>query len=533
MQQALQLWEKAILLDLAHDAILVRDADNRISFWNRGAEKTYGWSSEEALGKISHELLHTQFPEARDKIEADLLTKGHWEGEVIHTRRDGRGIMVASRWNVQRDREGLSVRVLEINNDITQRKRAEAEAHAARAAAEAANRAKSDFLANMSHEIRTPMTAILGFTDVLMDDLQRKGATLEQLDAIRTVRVNAEHLLGIINDILDVSKIEAGKLEVECIPCAPAEVLSQAVALMRPQSDAKQLPLRIEYQSEIPERIQTDPTRLRQILINLIGNAIKFTEKGAIRVQVEVRHPKMPRSMLEFRVIDTGVGMGREQLARLFQPFTQADTSTARRYGGSGLGLAISRRLAEALGGGITVGSMAGRGSTFTLAIPTGPLDAVPMVWPADEGQARIEPAGPRPPSPVLNFRILLAEDGLDNQRLITHHLKKAGATVTIAADGRAAIAQATEARASGQPFDVILMDMQMPVLDGYEATRTLRSQGYTGPIIALTAHAMTGDREKCLACGCDGYATKPIDRQALLQTIAEQLGKRSCQRGE
>ncbi len=449
---------------------------------------------------------------------------------MIHRRKDGRGIMVAARWSVQRDRDGESRTVLEIHNDITERKRAELEAEAARAAAEAANRAKSDFLANMSHEIRTPMTAILGFTDLLLEDLQRQGATPTQLDAIRTVRVNAEHLLGIINNILDISKIEAGKLEVESIPCAPAQVLANAVALMRPQSEAKGLYLKAEYQSEIPETIRSDPTRLRQILINLVGNAIKFTERGGIRIQVDVRNPKGPRPVLEFRVIDTGVGMDRQHLARLFQPFTQADTSTARKYGGSGLGLAISRRLAEALGGGITVGSLAGRGSTFTVSIPTGPLTGVRMVWPADESAARPEaPVAPADSSPLLNCRVLLAEDGPDNQRLISHHLKKAGASVTVAEDGRVAVARATEARGEGGPFDVILMDMQMPVLDGYEATRKLRAQGYTGPIIALTAHAMTGDREKCLECGCDAYATKPIDRKELIGTIVAQLRRPAC----
>ena len=390
------------------------------------------------------------------------------------------------------------------------------ELKAAKQSAETATQTKNEFLANMSHEIRTPMTAILGFSDVLLGSVSEP----DQVDGLRTIKKNGEYLLGIINDILDISKIESGKLEVEQIECSPHEILAEVASLLRVKASAKRLPLEVQYETALPETIRSDPTRLRQILINLTGNAIKFTELGSVRLVARALDVESEDPQLQIDVVDTGIGVNAGQRDKLFQPFCQADTSTTRRFGGTGLGLAISKRLAEMLGGEIVVYRTSSAGSTFRVTVSAGPLDGVRMLDaphqepgadPGDARQRREEP---------LACRVLLAEDGPDNQRLLSFVLKKAGAEVTVAENGQVAFDEALAARAAGNQFDVVLMDMQMPVLDGYEATRRLRDAGYAGPIVALTAHAMSGDRAKCIAAGCDDYTTKPIDRDALVQLV-------------
>ncbi|MEN6451525.1 MAG: ATP-binding protein [Thermoguttaceae bacterium] len=441
------------------------------------------------------------------------------------------------RWAAAPGCEQSLARVYISQIDITDRRRAERElqnyADALRATnvalekssvlADAANRAKSEFLANMSHEIRTPMTAILGYADLLAES-GREPALAEAAD---TIRRNGCHLLDIINNILDISKIEAGKLEVEPIACSPSTIVSEVASLMRLRAEAKRLSLSVEFDGPIPETIHTDPVRLRQILINLIGNAVKFTEAGGVRVVARLRHAAACPPLLQFDVIDTGIGMTPQQVGQLFEPFMQADTSTSRRFGGSGLGLTISKRLAELLGGDIRVESTPARGTTFSATINPGPLnDAPPHLEPSQAKPLADEPATcRRQPPPHLDGRVLLVEDGPDNQRLIALILRTAGAEVTVAANGQEAIADVLAAASAdgNRPhaaFDVILMDMQMPVLDGYAATAQLRSWGYRGPIIALTAHAMTQDRQKCLDAGCDDYLAKPIDRQKILDVV-------------
>ncbi len=400
--------------------------------------------------------------------------------------------------------------------------RSDHELRHAKAAAEQANRTKSEFLANMSHEIRTPMMAITGYADLLHDPSQ--GAA-ERAEAVGIIRRNANHLLTIINDILDLSKIEAGELAVERISCSPCRVLYDVVSLMRVRAVEKNLALKTRVDGAIPECIRADPTRLRQILINLVGNAIKFTDSGWVKITSRlITSENGNEPMLRIDVIDSGIGMDASQMARIFKPFAQADSSTTRKFGGTGLGLTISQRLSHMLGGRIEVDSTPERGSTFSLYIATGPLDGVRLIEDCSEVLAEREPT-PDDSIPVhLHGRVLLVEDGADNRALLALYLRLAGADVTEAENGQIACEIVESARERDESFAAIIIDMQMPVLDGYGAVRRLRAQGIETPAIALTAHAMPEDRCKCLDAGCTDYLSKPVTRARLLQTLANYM---------
>jgi PAS domain S-box-containing protein len=466
----------------------------------------------------------------RDEILPIVQEKGRWVGEFPLL--SAKGNLVSTEQNIFliRDEQGAPAMFGNLITDITERKKTEAELARARDEAEAANRAKSEFLANMSHEIRTPMTAILGFSEILIESVTNP----EHLDAAATVKRNGEYLVEIINDILDLSKIEAGKLEVECVECLPSQLLSDVASLMRVRAGAKNVTLRLAYDGLMPRTIHSDPIRLRQILINLTGNAIKFTEAGEVRLVARLLDAESSEPQLQVEVVDSGIGMTEEQVAKLFRPFSQVDTSASRKHGGTGLGLAISKRLATKLGGDIEVSSVAGKGSTFTVTVATGSLVGVDVLDDPSESQLSTNPKVMPTASRIeLDCRVLLAEDGPDNQRLVSFLLKKAGAEVAIAENGQIACELALAARAEGRPFDVILMDMQMPVLDGYDATGRLRDAGYSGPILALTANAMSTDRDKCLGAGCDDFVTKPIDRQRLLSLVGGYSSARTVDQTE
>ena len=381
------------------------------------------------------------------------------------------------------------------------------EARRARDEAEAANEAKSLFLARMSHEIRTPITALKGFAELLAepglaDALRLRYAAIMQR--------NSAHLGVLVDDILDLTRIEAGTLEVgrAAFPLAP--LLADLEQQLAERAREKGLGFALRLEGPLPATIEADATRLRQVLQNLADNAIKFTERGSVVVAAVMA----PGDVLVVTVSDTGLGMDTAHLTRLFQPFEQGDASMTRRFGGAGLGLAISRALVQAMGGELAVRSTPRAGSTFRLTLPVG--------VPAAPGPAATSERAPARAG--LVGRVLLAEDGPDNQLLFRALLEAAGLEVTLVADGRAALEAALAAQHTLEPYDVVLMDMQMPVLDGYAATRALREAGYDGPILALTAHAMAGEHERCLAAGCDGYMSKPIDRQALLETVAHHL---------
>ncbi|MFO0827708.1 MAG: ATP-binding protein [Phycisphaerales bacterium] len=406
---------------------------------------------------------------------------------------------VAIAWSIAR-LSNERVRTLEATVNDCARRRSEADAEA---------KQKSEFFANLTHEIRTPMTAILGFADVLRSPTLSER---ERQQHIGTIRRAGEHLLAIVSDILDLSKLEAGRMTVESLEVAPLEVVRDVVELMRGRADERGLRLVVRCDGMIPARIQSDPIRLRQVLLNLVSNAIKFTECGEVAIVLALEGQPTDRAPhLRFEVRDTGIGIRDDQMDRLFRPFMQADGSTTRKYGGTGLGLAISARLVEMLGGTLGVESKPGIGSTFRFRVRTGPLNATTFVSGLDLATRR-EAASP---VVTMSGRVLLAEDGIDNQRLLTLHLRTIGLDVDIATNGREAIDAAIRSLSS-RPFDLILMDLQMPTLDGMGATKELRAKGWNGPILALTASAHADAKSDALASGCDDILTKPIDRATL-----------------
>jgi PAS domain S-box-containing protein len=431
-----------------------------------------------------------------------------------------------SRWftaSVTRFRSPGPVRVMIAHEDITPRKRSEMALVRAKDAALAAANAKSEFLANMSHEVRTPMNGILGFVEILLDS----EITGEQRDHLETIRLSSESLLTVINDILDFSKIDAGKIDLEVIPFDLGELLDGVTHLMAPPAIEKGLLLTRRVTPERPWRFLGDPTRLRQVLLNLVGNAIKFTDSGAVSIAGDVEERQEGLFLLRLSVRDTGIGIPAEQRDRLFQPFSQVDGSMTRRFGGTGLGLSISRRLVELMGGRIDVRSDLGIGTSFTVTLA---VEEAPEPIPASTPPSQRAPGGAgasRRPG-ARSLRILLAEDNAVNQKVALALLGRAGHTVEIARDGR----ECVEAAARGG-HDLILMDVQMPAMDGLAATAAIRAREAGArrvPIIAMTAKAMKGDKEQCLEAGMDDYVTKPIRPKELLDTIdkwAETLSRR------
>jgi two-component system, sensor histidine kinase and response regulator len=435
------------------------------------------------------------------QVASALTHKWNLQQQARRTLSDLSRLVHERTLDLERARDDL----LSLNRDLVQ----------ARDTAEAANRSKTIFLANISHELRTPMTAIVGYTEELQLHLCDLPSVSPEREALETIRRNAQHLVVIIGDLLDMSKIEAGKLTVERIPTEPMQVVEEVLTLLQPKAARKNLTLTCDWATPIPDRVLTDPLRLRQILLNLVDNAIKFTATGGVRVVVSLA-PTEPRLVVE--VHDSGVGIAPDALPRLFQPFQQADASTTRQFGGTGLGLAISRQLAALLGGTIEVTSRMGHGTCFTATVSTGPLDGVSLVTASPERQRTAAPAT-TPPAPTAGGkRILVADDGRDNQQLLRRILERAGYDIEVVHDGVQCLQRMQQ---SVPPIDLILMDVQMPNLDGLAATTQLRAQGCRLPIVALTANAMPADREQCTVAGCDAFLTKPIDREQLVQTIA------------
>ena len=528
-----ELRELTTAMDAAKDCVFLFDGETlRFVYANDGMTHQIGYTAEELRGMTPVALM-PDFDERafRDLIRPLVDQPGRaLDLRTRHRHRNGETIPIEITLQFISSL-GPNGRFIAVVRDVSEQLEAEARLENAKNAAEAASQAKSEFLANMSHEIRTPMTAILGYTDLLTDALADSDGDASLREASESIQRNGRHLLQVINDILDMSKIEAGRMAVERIPTYPAQIVEEVASLVRPRAVEKGIEVRIRYDTSLPAAIACDPTRLRQILLNLAGNAVKFTEAGTVTLRVA--HRPETRS-LAIAVEDTGPGMTAEQLAVIsrFDAFTQADASTTRRHGGSGLGLRISHALAGMLGGGVAVASEIGVGSVFTLEIEAEVLEESPSCEEGPLPGAATTHETPIAAQPTLDKErplagtvILLAEDGPDNQRLVTSLLEKAGASVRVAENGRVAV-ETIEAGNPDHLPDLVLMDIQMPELDGYGATRRLRAGGFTRTIIALTAHAMAGDRERCVAAGCDDYLTKPIDRHQLVTTCGAWLEK-------
>lgn len=589
------------IIDTALDAVVTFDPRGEITAWNAQAERIFGRSKDEALGSNIVELIIPS--RHRIAFAAGIYRFLGADGQnSTGTRIETEGLRAdGSEFPVE-----LSISSLYVDDqrlfaafarDISLRKQAQTEIVRARDQAQAASRAKSEFLANMSHELRTPLTAILGYAEILEEDAKNSAA--EHQEAVATIHRNGTHLLGLINDVLDLSKIEAGKMSLALEPTDVRQVANDVIDSLQVRAKAKGIGLNWNRDDLIPEWILIDPVRLRQVLMNLVGNAIKFTEVGGVALHIGTRVDLSEGVVvLDFAISDTGIGMSDSQTARLFAPFEQVDSSAGRKFGGTGLGLAISQRLTALMGGTITVESRLDEGSTFMLSIPAIETEKpISRATPAPsvvaeactivdrELRSKAECPAADESRPLSGLNVLLVEDGPDNQRLISFVLKKYGALVTIASDGLDALeyfglaahqlssnedlsgtnsifdrrgkleswGQDASIAAGGrrrtdcvdevnddsksiaefsrtpstdvnEPFDLVLTDIQMPRMDGYALTSLLRAAGCHIPIVALTAHAMNGEREKCLAAGCDGYATKPIDRVLLLETCRNAL---------
>jgi PAS domain S-box-containing protein len=505
-RQAATLREQARLLDLAHDAIMVFDLGGTILFWNQGAEEMYGWARAEVVGHSHRHFLQTQFPRPLAEIEADLLQEGRWEGELVHTRRNGVRVVVASRWALQRDDQGRPAAVLEINTDITERKQTEEALRQAKEAAEAASRAKSEFLATMSHEIRTPMNGILGMTELALNT----QLTAEQHDYLSLVKSSAESLLTVINDVLDFSKIEAGKLELARAPFRLRDTLGDILRTLALRAHQKGLELACRIRHDVPDALAGDTARFHQVVVNLVGNAIKFTDRGQVVVQVAAEPGAAEEACLHFTVSDTGIGVPREKQQAIFDAFEQVDSSLARKYEGTGLGLAISSKLIALMGGRIWVDSEVGRGSTFHFT--------------ARFGLAKELPSRPAPAelTGLRGLAVLVVDDNAASARILEEILAGWGLAPTVADGGEAALAELRRAADAGEPYPLILLDGQMPQTDGFTLAARLReSPGLAGAVVMmLSSSDLVGDTARCRELGIAAHLAKPVKPSDLLEAI-------------
>ncbi len=485
------------------------DRNERYVYVNRTYEQWWGRAQKEYVGKPLREMMPPRLYEDVAPRLAEALAGREVSFETTIVRDAPRRVSVT--YVPDCDDSGVVRGVVALMSDITKHKEAEEALRHAKDVADEASRTKSTFLANMSHEIRTPLAAVLGYSELLLNERQPQAERHNYANAIKR---NGELLRNIIDDILDLTKVESGNLRIDRLPVNVLELVHEVTAMIEPKAEQKGVQLRSDVLDNVPERVVTDPMRLRQILLNMLGNAVKFTQTGEIFLSVEAS-PDQPR--LSFVVRDTGCGIEPQNAENLFEAFNQASLASSKKYGGTGLGLALSRKLARELGGDLELTTTAaGGGSTFTLSIATGGACAVP------HGETIAEAAKPTlPVARLREMRVLLVEDSPDNQLIIGHYLKLAGAVVELAGNGQDGVT-----RAMADHFDVVLMDIQMPVMDGYRAAAELRSRGYSGPVVALTAYAMKEERERALSAGFDEHLPKPVDRAALLRLL-ERLGPR------
>ncbi|MBD2355963.1 response regulator [Tolypothrix sp. FACHB-123] len=503
------LEEQAQLLDLAHDTIMTRSLDGRITFWNQGAEGMYGWSGAEIYGLICHELLQTQFPRSPVEVEAEFFSQGYWEGELVQLRRDGIPIIVASRWVLQRDEQGNPIKILEINNDITERKRAEEQLRRsserislANAELERAARLKDEFLASMSHELRTPLNSILGMAELLLEEVFG-SLTSQQRQFLQTVEQSGQHLLELINDILDLSKIESGKMELLLGSISVRPLCESSLNFVRQEARQKQIQLTCEIAENVSE-IEADERRLLQVLVNLLANAVKFTPGGG-RVSLEVKM-NFPQQAVKFRVMDTGIGIAATDMNKLFQPFVQLDSSLSRRYPGTGLGLSLVRRIVDLHGGSIKVESELGQGSCFSVLLPWHPLqtqDQLPFVSDTELKD-------------IVMQQALVVEDSTAAASQIKHYLAQMGATSIIHPVGEGAVQLAVRVKP-----DVIVLDLLLPDCSGWEVLIALKEHSQTKhiPVIVIS---VVDRRSRSLELGAAEHILKPLSRQKFYQALSQ-----------
>jgi len=492
--------------------LLATDLQGVITLAQGTALQSLGWQPARLVGRSASEF-YSSAPAIQAGIQRAFVGESlSATGEIIG--RDKRRLVLEAHLTPLRQPNGEITGMISIATDVTKRWDAEIELQRAKEAAEAANKAKSEFLANMSHEIRTPMNGILGMTELALDT----NLSAEQKEYLELVKMSANSLLLVINDILDFSKVEAGKVELRPVDFHVQETFRDVLRILEVKAKEKGLELGSRFALQVPEILVGDPIRLRQVLLNLVGNAIKFTPQGEIVVDVDTHAQTRDGYWMHVAVRDTGIGIPPDKQPLIFDPFVQVDGSTTREYGGTGLGLAISSRLVSLMGGKLWVESAVGQGSTFhfTARFELSRMEEILKELDFKPLPPVVPLVAPRNPA---HLRILVAEDNLINQKLTVRFLEKRNHFVRVVANGAEALAAVRE-----EPFDLILMDVQMPVMNGFDATAAIRAGEKQSaahlPIIALTAHAMKGDRERCLEAGMDGYVSKPIQLQELWQVI-------------
>jgi two-component system, sensor histidine kinase and response regulator len=506
------LRDQALILELANGAIFVRDREDRITYWNQGAQRLYGWSKEEAVGRVADSLLQTEHPQTLAHLNGEVFIQGHWAGELVRTRRDGTLVTVGSSWTLQGDDSDRPVSVIEMDYDITARRIFEQQIQVAKENAESVANATGDFLATMSHEIRTPMSGVIGMTELLLDT----GLDVEQRNLADTIRASATSLLRLINDVLDFSKIEAGQLSFEELDFDLRKVVEDTLEMMAGQAQAKGIELIGGVAPEVPTKVRGDPGRVHQVLTNLIANAIKFTESGEVSVHVTAEAETKTKVQARFEIRDTGTGIPLETQARLFQSFVQGDSSTSRKFGGTGLGLAISKRLAEAMNGSIGVESTPGKGSTFWVTFRF-------------DRQVEIE----MPPPTIQEFvdsRVLIVDENQTSRHFLHQQIISWRLPNGCAGTGEEALAMLHQAVVEKTPYAVAIIDLQKPEMDGLSliekinadpllsATRTILLTPYGKPFPA--------DELKTVAAAtCCG---KPVRQSALLDCLVQVLTRPS-----